>query len=361
MSPNFNQLQNHARVPNIAPAYVVAGILALGAVGFEAVHTIINDANSDVKGVAHAITNGIAALKPGQTTLFEAQEAIDSVSLPDATQLIAAPVSGSTKVETFKTFPVFGGKVPFSSVDASVFENGTVAITAPPNAVTGRTVYELPGSTTANPKLAATVTVNADSLYAEMVGPSPQKDKKHHLKNQNHDDFIPRGVQFLFGGSPDGKYTGVLTDVENNRLQVECGQALGSLAAAGFQRNFYDQARQTSLTKVQSAKPDAPAIKQAIQELGNGSIPVTVKFVNAEGQTLNPQAYTLKGAGTLMSKQEIASELGVGSDNLTLTYSSPCQSKPQAVAQQVALQENYVTHTAGATAAAFRYNGQLKG
>jgi hypothetical protein len=322
--------------------YLTVGLVGLGGVVF-AVDKVINAVDSGVSGVAHAIGHDIAKLKPGQEALFEAQEALDDVQLPTYTPVVSGDVTATGSLATFKSFPVFGGKIPGTTDGVNLTQTGNVAIMAPQDAVVGRTLQELPGSNTANPKFAATLTVDADKLYPDMLNSTIPGGSKPEVNTR--DGVFPKMKYLVFGGEPDGKYTSMLTNLENNYLKVRCAQAMAPLVQAGMQHSFYVAAQQTKLAPSQTVENDDPAVASYLSQIGNRSLPVTVKLVDNAGQPVNPQSFTLKAAGSLMDKQAIAKMIGVDKSDMDVNLSSQCESEPKAVEQQVAIQEGYLSHT----------------
>jgi hypothetical protein len=354
---SFEQGPSHlARLLKAPLPYVAVGAIAVVAVG-EGVHVAADAIFSEINGVTHDIGHGLSKLQPGQAAQFEAQEALDSVSLASFSPVVTGNVMGSGSLDTFKTFPIFGGKVPGTTDGVNLTQTGIAAIMAPQNAIVSRKLYELPGSTTADPKFAATLEVNADTLYPQMLDSATPVDKNNNLEVNNHDGALPKVKYLFFGGAPDGKYTAFLTNIENDYLKVDCAQAMMPLVPAGFQHNFYMDAKQTQLTPSQSVKKNAPEVAQYLQQIGNGSLPVTVKLVNSEGQPVDPQSFKLKDAADLMSKEAIAKVLDVSKDELDFNFSSQCESKPKAVEQQVAIQEGYAAHTGETAAVTIAYGG----
>lgn len=349
---SFEQGPSHAARLLKAPLpYLAVGAFGIGVVGV-VTDRVISAFESGVSGVSNAIGHDISKLQPGQAAQFEALEALDTVQLPSFTPVITGNVMGSGSLDTFKTFPVFGGKVPGTTDGVNLTQTGTAAIMAPQNAVVSRKLYELPGSTTADPKFAATLEVNVDTLYPQMLDSATPVDKHGNLEVNNHDGALPKVKYLFFGGAPDGKYTALLTNVENDYLKVNCAQAMAPLVQAGFQHQFSLDAQRATLTPSQSVKADAPEVAQYLQQIGNGSLPVTVKLVNSEGQPVDPQNFKLKDAADLMSKKAIAKALNVSTDELDFNFSSQCASEPKAVEQQVAIQQGYVSNAGGITGGA---------
>jgi hypothetical protein len=343
----FNRLPSSEIFPNQVFALIGASAVAFfGVAAYKIVDSINNDTKSVINGVGHAISK----LAPGQAAQIEAQAALDDVSLSTFRPIVAGNVSAGGSLDTFATWPVFGGKIPGTTDGVSMAETKTVAIMAPKNAVVSQTVHELPGSTTADPKLGATIKVNVDTLYPQILEPNTTLSN-NSITSNNHDGLLPKIKYVFFGGAPDGKYTRLLTGVEDNFLRIKCGQAMAPLAQPGIQNNFYLDAQQAELTPTQQVKKNAPQVAQYLKQIGNGSLPVSVELVNSAGQPVS-QNFTLEAASKLLSKKAIANLAGVGMDNLDVNPNSTCNSTPKSVEQQVAIQQHYVTHSGESTATA---------
>jgi hypothetical protein len=328
----FDKIPTPAKLSRKPVAILAAGSIAFGAAaGIELVHSLNDDAHSIVNGIGHLITAG----KPTENVAAELQTAIDSVDVPTAQSVLEAKVSSTAEVDTFTS--VWGVTIPLTGYNGSVSQSGYVEIMAPDNAITSRKVYELPGSTTADPEFGVVLTVNTDSLYPAIQDPTVQS-------TPGGSGFLSLAAELFTDNSPDSKDTGVATNVDNSYMEVDCAQAIAPLVQTGFQRAFYTDARQGELDINALTPTDQRLVTKYYRGIADESVPVKVDLVNSTGQPV-PTTYKLNDGSYLMTKKKIAKELGVSQSNDTFNFKSPCLSTPTAVRQQIELDQSYDSHS----------------
>ncbi|HVA11311.1 MAG TPA: hypothetical protein VNG32_04065, partial [Candidatus Dormibacteraeota bacterium] len=323
--------------------------------GYEAIHEIFSGVGSIFKGVENVVGGIISAGTPRQVAMGDAQTALTSVTIPTDRPVVEATVTSTATVGTYDYIPLVN-KIPIaggflgSAIQETTHKHTTVTqpkvvqIMAPENAITQRTVSELPNAANGDPRFAVTLTVNADSLYPR-VGDPP---KGSQLGAGSDDGVLPSLQTVVSGYSTDSKYTAAAANFGSNRAEVYCAQAIAPLIRADFQKYFYLGAELGRPSDAELKGTDGKLIAQYYNDIANKSVPVTVNLVNAKRQPVNPGTYTLNDAGYLMSNQALAKQLGADSNQKTTSsFSSECLSDPTAVEQQVAIQEGYMVHSGG--------------